>query len=362
MKEETSHIRNRGIASSSLRGETTFGRAKRSQWVGLLLILLFLSCSTDNDADITPPATDTRQTAYLQVGMGGASTYAPVFNADEFKLESVAFFVVTAGGEFSKYLSTETLNSDRGLSTALSASAGSYTTSLTIRANDLSGMSQIIVIGNYAENGLTDKLLSVNTLDDLQNLQSNAIADNSAMPPLPLLMYASKSLDLTAVSSVAFNDTQSKLKRMAARIDVLGNDTEYFEFYSAQVLLPKPATYLLPNNTTTNIAAITPLVDFAPSTTVIASPTDKRISLYTYECGESDLPVVQVVYRSVEDPSKKYSRDIPYPITTQLGNPITSIVRNTYYEVHTTPPPVAVFDVDYGDGWDEEDEIWLAVP
>ncbi|PXV60102.1 uncharacterized protein DUF4906 [Dysgonomonas alginatilytica] len=262
---------------------------------GLLCTVLY-SCNKADEANINLP-TATYQTAYLQVGIDEAFTYATIEGSTaENEIRSVAFFVVTAKGEFSKYLSTEPLNSERGLSTALSGSPGNYKVSVTIKSSDFSGTTDIYVIANYAQNGLADKLLEINSLNDLQKLQSIALTENGTNLQCPLLMYAKQSLALTAEGTTK---TTINLKRMAARVDVTDhiNDVTKFKLISVQVFNPKTRTYLLPSEDN-------PLADITsvPRLNKLSYiKTDKTINLYIYETVEAEsnlLPVltIQVVY------------------------------------------------------------------
>ncbi|WP_170120098.1 hypothetical protein [Dysgonomonas alginatilytica] len=314
--------------------------------------MLLVSCSHDDDNAVIPPA-GTAKTTQLQLSFGGASTYTTPATENEKKLGSIAIFVQVGTSEtFSSHFTTK----DQLINNIFT---------IDIQADNLSAAAQIIVIANYKENGISDSQLSLtHTLDDLQSFQTPAIANNGSMPgyPLnerPLLMYYTQSFENLQTYIETNGKITVNLKRMAARVDVIDNtetNTGLFGLYSAQVINPKSATYLLPNNTTTNIAAIMPLVDFLPVTTVTPTATDKRITLYTYECGESHLPTVQVVYQLIST-GEKFMRD--FPITTKESVPVASIKRNSYYEVYSTPPSVLILDP--GD-WDEEDEEWVAIP
>lgn len=300
---------------------------KKIGWCPMCFLFLFhVSCNKADEADTSLP-TATYQTTYLQVGIDGLSTYANTIEGStaENEIKSVAFFVVTAKGDFSKYLSTEPLNSECGLSTTLSGSPNSYKVTAILKSSDFSGTTDIYVIANYAQNGLTDKLLAVNSLTDLQKLQSIALTENGTNLQCPLLMYAKQSLLLTAEGTTK---TSIHLTRMAARVDVTDhiNDVTKFKLISVQVFNPKSKTYLLPSedNPLADIGSVPKL------NSLVYQTTDKTINLYTYETAEteSNLLTVQVVY---EFNGKGYIQDFPFK--HEDGKAIR-IERNKVYSVY----------------------------
>lgn len=144
----------------------------------LLVAGMLASCNSDEEIIRTNPD-------YMEAGYGALTVtltnpgkgstkageeLADVATAEEKTIKSVAFFVQTGNdvvdgetktGKFGAYFSTEEPLSANGLQEELAeVEAGSYTAKIRHKSDGWADP-KVIVIANYAENGLTDVLKDV---------------------------------------------------------------------------------------------------------------------------------------------------------------------------------------------------------
>lgn len=174
----------------------------------LLVAGMLASCNSDEEIIRTNPD-------YVEAGYGALTVtltnpgksltkageeLTDVATAEEKTIKSVAFFVQTGmetvdgeemAGKFGAYFSTEEPLSANGLQEELAeVTAGNYTAKIRHQSDGWADP-KVIVIANYAENGLTETLKNIQRWDDLANVRTLALAAN---PQTPLLMYATQKI------------------------------------------------------------------------------------------------------------------------------------------------------------------------
>ena len=353
----------------------------------LLLAGMLASCNSDEEIIQTNPN-------YVEAGYGAltitlsnpgsGSTKAgetlDVATAEEKTIGSVAFFVQTKAetidgtvmtGKFGKYFSTEELLSANGLQEELTATStpGEYTAKIRHKSDGWDDP-QVIVIANYAENGLTETLKAIQNWDELANIQTALLTVN---PQTPLLMYATQKIDAWkrqgdsnggGVTAATF-----ELERLVSRIDIHNNaynsadKADGFVLTSAQLIRPKTASYLIPENASTGGLAVA-AQPFPISGTVVdddANNIQTLDTLYAYENAndvEATATAVQVngTYRG-----GNISKIIPFKKADGVGEtgaPI-ALARNTRYVININPAPDStdiIWNIQVKD-WTEADTI-----
>ena len=298
-----------------------------------LLILAILCASCSKEAEITNGVE--LEYAYLNAELG-TLTYGEAPTSDEKKLTSVAFFIKTANGVFHKYLSTEAINSVNGFTVVHTDDGGNCTgVSMKITGSNLSGHSTVVVIGNYAENGLTAALLAVTDMEELGGLRTETLSTAGIAPPSTtgLLMYDRRQ-DVNLQSGNAENH-HFDMKRVAARIDfdiqialngqLTDAATAGITFVSIRLIYPKSESYLLPQEEKLKVTTISQLTKSDPFFPL----TNTFESQYVYEMSgdEEEGLILSLVYE-LDGSQRLYNIGIEDKIT---GKSI--INRNTVYNV-----------------------------
>ncbi|MDF9831252.1 hypothetical protein [Parabacteroides sp. PF5-6] len=222
----------------------------------LLIAGLFLTaCSNETllHTDLIPPGSWGEDVAGLVVHLGTVRTRADerVQPLDgENAIRSVACFVRTRDygkpgdddyrqGAFRSYLLTDDDITDNG--------DGSFTTSLRVKSPSFAGKSEVAVIANYRENGLTDALQRVKTWDDLYTLVSAETTADGVQPPLLMLGYK----EVTLIQGLAVTET-IHLQRLVARIDIVNAAANApgkpFLLTSVELINPKKYTFIVEGN------------------------------------------------------------------------------------------------------------------
>lgn len=328
--------------------------------IALSLLAIGL-CSCNSDEVLVKPNPGYMEEGYagltLRLTFPDASTKAvgdtlsglsSVSYTEEKLVNSVAFFVQTNDegsapnlkvGAFSKFFSTDDLLSGNGLNEPLlQAGDGEYTASIKIKSEGWGGNTKVIVIANYAENGLTDKLKAAVKWADLEEIQSNTLVSN---PITPLLMYATKEVQMTSgdTKAVEFN-----LDRMVSRVDILNkasnaDESKGFVLVSAQFINPKQSTYLLPGSEKSkNIPVVA--TDFLAHKPEAASPL-KIDSLYTYENANDGITPLTAIRVNGVFKGTQVSKVIDFRRVNGLGAQTDTIglARNRRYLINITPTP-----------------------
>lgn len=337
--------------------------------IPLLLAGMFASCD-DNEVLIqTNPD-------YVEAGYGalsltmtyqGATTKAvgdtltDVATKEEKTIKSVAFLVNTKteeisgmeaqAGAFGKYFSDEDLLSTNGLLEPLApvtaGQEGEYTAKIRHKSDGW-GNPEVIVIANYLENGLKDKLMALTKWDDVEKVLTENLVAN---PSTPLLMYSSKTIDAWKRSGGNNNGGGSTsatfdMNRLVSRIDIhnwaykTAAPAEGFVLESAQLIRPRTASYLIPGLTATAPA----VADIFPvSGTVDALDADyqKIDTLYAYENLNDDAATATAVQVNGTYRGGKISKIIEFKKQDTpgvMGDPIP-LERNHRYVVNINPTP-----------------------
>lgn len=308
-------------------------------------ILLLTACSKEEPQT---PQPETGETGYTVVNLrfGQPTTYATVGALPEEKVvKSVAIFVNTSAG-FHKYLSTA-----GELHTPLNeVSAGYYTAAVKVESETTQN-AQMFVLANYndAQYDLAAQLASVTSWEDLKGLKTTALADASAGPTTPLLMYSNTTVSLSGGKVL---DKDITLKRLVARFDVIDNvnDPAKLELVSASLLNPKAQGYLHPDQSIDNVLALPQIARFA----------DKTVSngvirgLYAYEtAGTEAQPLTVCVVCRINGVETVKLITIRQKGNTPAYAPIR---RNSYHGINlywdtdnNTLSPVII-----DDGWDDD--------
>ena len=329
----------------------------------LLLAGMLASCNSDEEIIRTNP--DYVEAGYgaLTVTLtnpGGARTKAGeevnVSTAEEKKIGSVAFFVQTdaeevdgstKAGKFGSYFSTEELLSANGLQEELAeVAAGQYTAKIR-HQSDGWGKPRVIVIANYAENGLTETLKGIQNWNDLASIQSIALTAN---PVTPLLMYATANIDawesgLGNTNGGGSASTSFELERLVSRIDIHNNaynaddQNSGFVLTSARLIRPKTRSYLIPGNA--GIASIEVAAQPFPASGTLAVVDGVQIldTLYTYENANDVEATATAVQIDGTFRGGNISRVIPFKKADGVGttgDPI-ALARNTRYVININP-------------------------
>ena len=346
----------------------------------LLLVGMLAACNSDEELIQTNPN-------YVEAGYGaltvmltnpgGASTKAGetlegVATSDEKKITSVAFFVQTQNeedesgetmyGKFGSYFSTDEPLSASGLQEELTeVSEGEYTAKIRHKSDGW-GDPKVIVIANYAENDLTDKLKGVQTWDALADLMTETLEANLETP---LLMYASA--DIVQWKSGGSASASFELERLVSRIDIHNNaynaDTpdDGFVLESAQLIRPKTASYLLPQNLKTDKITVSD----QPFPVKDDVTTDGNLQtlecLYAYENGNAAAEPVTATAVQVNGTfcGGKISKIVNFKKTVNGADEAIALARNTRYVININPAPdstAITWDIQVKE-WSEADTI-----
>lgn len=351
----------------------------------LLVAGMLASCNSDEEIIRTNPD-------YVEAGYGAltvtltnpgkGSTKAgeelpDVATAEEKTIKSVAFFVQTGNdvvdgetktGKFGAYFSTEEPLSANGLQEELAeVEAGSYTAKIRHKSDGWADP-KVIVIANYAENGLTDVLKDVQRWDDLANVQTLALTAN---PQTPLLMYATQNIagwkSGAGSSGGGAAEATFELQRLVSRIDihnnayVAGEEGKGFVLTSARLVRSKTKSYLLPENASTGSIEVATQPFPVSGTIRVEEGVQKLDTLYAYENAndtEATATAVQIdgTYHG-GNVSKVIALKKADGVGT-TGDPI-ALARNTRYVININPAPDSTditWNIQVKD-WTESDTI-----
>ena len=278
-------------------------------------------------------------------------------------ISSVAFFVNTETetvdgaeqyGAFGGYFSDEEVLSANGLQEELEEVAagvpGEYTAKIRHRSDGWKNP-QVIVIANYLENGLADKLKAITNWEDLGKVVSETISKN---PQTPLLMYSTKTIEAWKRASGGNGGGSASMDfdmdRLVSRIDIHNNAYDKatpgngFVLTSAQLIRPKTASYLIPGIADLPTQAVSG-VPFEVSGTVVedgTSPVIQKLdSLYAYENDNADAATATAVQVNGTFRGGKVSKVIEIKKVDgvgTIGDPI-ALARNHRYVVNINAAP-----------------------
>ena len=354
----------------------------------LLLVGMLAACNSDEELIQTNPNYVEAGYGALTVTLtnpGGASTKAGetlegVATTEEKEIKSVAFFVQTQTeevngetmyGKFGTYFSTDEPLSSSGLLEELKEVAEGEYTAKILHKSDGWKDPEVIVIANYAENGLTEKLKGVQTLSALKEVVATTLTDN---PQLPLLMYDAQTVDSWVRGGNNTNGGGSasvtfEMERLVSRIDIHNNaynadkEEEGFVLLSAQLIRPKTSSILVPNPT---VSATIPVSDqpFPLRDEVVAEDGIQRIdTLYAYENANVDADGASATATAVQVNGVfrggNISKIIDFKQTVNGTEKVIPLARNTRYVININPAPDStdvVWDIQIKE-WNEADTI-----
>lgn len=350
----------------------------------LLVAGMLASCNSDEEMIRTNPD-------YVEAGYGALTVtltnpgksltkageeLTDVATAEEMTIKSVAFFVQTKtettedgekAGKFGAYFSTEEPLSANGLQEELAeVSAGNYTAKIR-HQSDGWGDPKVIVIANYAENGLTETLKNIQRWDDLANVQTLALTAN---PQTPLLMYATQSIESWKRNGGNGGGTAEatfELQRLVSRIDihnnayVEGDDSKGFVLTSARLVRSKLHSYLLPENASIGSVDVATEAFPASGNVVVDNGIQKLDTLYAYENPNDDASKATAVQIDGTYRGGNILKIIALKKADGVGttgDPI-ALARNTRYVININPAPDStdiVWNIQVKD-WAESDTI-----
>lgn len=334
----------------------------------LLVAGMLASCNSDEEIIRTNPD-------YVEAGYGALTVtltnpgksltkageeLTGVATDEEMTIKSVAFFVSTGNeevdnktlyGNFGAYFSTEELLSANGLQEGLQEEGkGQYTAKIRHQSDGWASP-KVIVIANYAENGLTETLKGVAGWEDLANVLTEEL---NANPQTPLLMYATKEIGswLRSGGNSSGGGTANEtfdLQRLVSRIDIHnyayvdGNESEGFVLKSARLVRPKKKSYLLPDNAGSGLLAVA-----TEPFPVIGTPVydgengyQKLDTLYVYENANAEAASATAVQIDGTYRGGNISKIIEFKKADgvgTIGDPI-ALARNTRYVININPAP-----------------------
>lgn len=290
----------------------------------LLIVGILSGCSTEDSLETND------RFARLNVSFGVPLTYADGFDAtpEEKALKSVALFIETAGGEFYSHMSHR---ADDFESLKTDVDGNIYALGLKIGSTNIDGKAWVAMIGNYAENGLTDALTAVTSMQELADVRSNDIDEYPIVSPF----LASLETEVEFLGGTT-QTVHSILERLAARIDVkltfLKDGAELAPvdlLYQPEVKIfsPKQKSYLLvaSNQSISNIAQAAVM-----RSTLTSHATNLTLTYYTYETSELDIIplLVKIFYLGSGFQEQN--------LVIKDGDGKTVIKRNHYYDQDIT--------------------------
>lgn len=330
----------------------------------LLVAGMLASCNSDEEIIRTNPD-------YVEAGYGALTVtltnpgksltkagekLTDVATAEEMTIKSVAFFVQTGmetvdseemAGKFGAYFSTEEPLSANGLQEELDeVSAGNYTAKIRHQSDGWADP-KVIVIANYAENGLTETLKNIQRWDDLANVRTLALAAN---PQTPLLMYATQKIgawERNGGNGGGTAEATFELERLVSRIDihnnayVNGDESKGFVLTSARLVRSKLHSYLLPENA--SIGSIDVATEAFPTSgsVVLDNGIQKLDTLYAYENPNDEASKATAVQIDGTYRGGNISKIIALKKADGVGttgDPI-ALARNTRYVININPAP-----------------------
>ena len=331
----------------------------------LLVAGMLASCNSDEEIIQTNPN-------YVEAGYGAltvtltnpgkGSTKAGeeltgVATDEEKTVKSVAFFVQTGNdevgsetkfGKFGAYFSTEEPLSANGLQEELAeVSAGNYTAKIR-HQSDGWGDPKVIVIANYAENGLTDVLKAVQRWDELASVQTLALTAN---PQTPLLMYATENIESWKSSAGSSGggaaEATFELERLVSRIDIHNNayveadQSKGFVLTSACLVRSKVRSFLLPKSASIGSVDVATEAFPVSGTVAVDGGIQKLDTLYAYENPNDDASKATAVQINGTYRGGNISKIVTLKKADGVGttgDPIP-LARNTRYVININPAP-----------------------
>jgi len=312
-----------------------------------VLILFFMGCA-DETGQLPGPVLG-EEYVQLTMSLGSPHTRAGdpfTTPEEEIEIHSVACFVKTNDngvpgasgykqGSFHTFFSDITPGEENGFEEVLKDNGdGTYSITLRIRSSSFTGQTPVIIITNYAENGLASRLKAVREWDDLESFRTEELTETGISCPLLMYARAEVALQYGQSSTQIFN-----LQRIMSRIDIYNkvpsDAAEPFVLLSARIVSPKLYSYLLPGNDGAYYIPVLP-EGFTPKTPGSSDPT-KIEGLYTYETandGSTEHTAVEVTGIFGGEP---YTR----LIKLLKGNDPVPLGRNTRYQISLDAPPGA---------------------
>ena len=199
---------------------------------------------------------------------------------EEKEVKNIAFFAkFKDADQVYSFFSKEELESDHGLADALQVvGEGEYTAKFKLtnpgEENEERDI-DLIAVANYDEN-TTAEIKNIDTQEKLDAFLSKELSD---MPAAPLLMLGTAQAKAKpgAVITSTF-----KLKRIAARVDIINEAGADLVLTSAKVLNAKKSAYLLPALTENAVNGL-PVFHYPTAVAPDAATPDKIEQLYVYE-------------------------------------------------------------------------------
>lgn len=306
------------------------------KYLYLLTIVTLLSSCSENGAT---ESLENDEYTRLNVSFGTPNTYGQAASEDEKMLQSVAFFLETASGEFQSWFT----HSDDFEHVKTDDSGNITAVGVQINYPNPDGTARLAIIGNYAENGLTDVLAAIGSLQELAEARTCDIVSQPIASPF--LVY----LEPTVLKILGGTTRQEHfiLKRVAARIDLtltfwkIISETEREKVApenligyapAIKIFSPKTQSYLLPGSDA-DVAALPQAGYEAP--TLTHNEKDITLTYYTYENSTQEIAplIIKVFY------SGSGYRDMTLVLKDENDTPV--IRRNHYYN-----PEINIVQVD----------------
>lgn len=297
-------------------------------YVWFIAGIFLTSCSNEiSHSETLLPSSE--EGARLEIKLGSLRTrgHNPIeILAGEAEIQSVACFVRIPDsgkvgdpdykqGTFLSYFITE----DEKI---VDNQDGTFSVTLRIQSPHFTGKTDLAVIANFRENGLTAALESVEHWEDLFTLTSAEVTTQGITMPLLMLGYK----EVTLVGSGTVREDLS-LKRLVARIDIENQAAQAavnpFLLHSAEIIHPKAYTYIVEGNENTYDIPVR-----QEGFNKVLSEDQVHINgLYTYEAaGDGSVPHTALLIKGSLG-GKSYSKRIEL---MQEGKPVP-LLRNTRY-------------------------------
>ncbi|MDH6312756.1 uncharacterized protein (TIGR02145 family) [Parabacteroides sp. PFB2-10] len=302
-------------------------------FIYLIAGLLLTSCYNETwiPTDKTPSLGD--DMAGLEIRLASVRTRADeLFRIldGETSIRSVACFVRTRDqgkvgdqhykkGGFYTFLITDDNNE-----ITFNEEDGTYSISLQIKSQSFAGKSEVALLANYRENGLTDAVSRVTQWDDLFDLTSVPLTDKGIHPPL--LMLGHKEVALTQSTYVK---EEIRLIRLVARIDIVNKAANApekpFLLKSATLINPKTYTYIVEGNEEAFNIPVRP----AENDTLVCNDDLRIDGLYAYEAAnDGSVPHTALQIDGLFD-GEPYTKRIELMRDGQM----IPLTRNTRYQL-----------------------------
>lgn len=262
---------------------------------------------------------------------------------EEKEVKNIAFFAkFKDADQVFSFFSKEELESDHGLADALQVvGEGEYTAKFkltNVGEENVEREIDLIAVANYDEN-TTAEIKNIDTQEKLNAFLSKELSD---MPSAPLLMLGTAQAKAKpgAVITSTF-----KLKRIAARVDIINEAGADLVLTSAKVLNAKKTAYLLPALTESAVNGL-PVFHYPTAVTPDAGTPDKIEQLYVYEnLNVGDTATAVEIKGTYKGTALLKKIDFLKPKEDGVDT-IVPILRNNLYRVRLYPTANAN-DVDF---------------